>query len=115
MQGQYEALIRKADAAFNARDRDAVLAGMEADVQWPRAWEGDYITGHGAVRDYWTRQWQEIDPTVTPVAFHEMPDEQLNVTVHQVVKDKNGNVLIDATINHIYTFAEDKIKRMDIQ
>ncbi len=115
MKEHYESLIKKAYAAFNARDIDTALTVMDADVQWPKAWEGEHITGHEAIRDYWTRQWQEIDPTVIPVAFHEMPDGQLNVVVHQVVKDKNGNSVIDTTVNHFYTFAAGKIKRMEIR
>ena len=62
-------LIKKAYAAFNARDIDAALVLMHYDVKWPRAWEGDYANGHEEVRAYWTRQWQEIDPSVTPLSF----------------------------------------------
>jgi hypothetical protein len=32
-------------AAFNARDIDAVLAQMTADVDWPNAWEGGRVQG----------------------------------------------------------------------
>jgi ketosteroid isomerase-like protein len=32
--------LRATYAAFNARDIDAVLAQMTADVDWSNAWEG---------------------------------------------------------------------------
>ena len=114
MKGTYEALIAKAYDAFNARDIVAVLELMEADVKWPRAWEGDYVTGHEAVRAYWTQQWQEVNPIVTPVDFYETPDGRLGVVVRQLVKDKSDNVLLDGNVTHIYTFAEGKIKTMEI-
>ena len=50
--------------AFNARDIGAILAVMTEDVEWPNGWEGGVVRGHAEVRDYWTRQWAAIDPTV---------------------------------------------------
>jgi hypothetical protein len=38
------------------RARDAVLAHMTDDVDWPNAWEGGRVAGKEAVREYWTRQ-----------------------------------------------------------
>jgi hypothetical protein len=46
--------------AFNAHDIDAAPGVMHPDVIWPNGWEGGYVVGHEAVRDYWTRQWAEI-------------------------------------------------------
>jgi hypothetical protein len=36
--------------AFNARDIDAVLLQMGEDVDWPNAWEGGRVHGHGSIR-----------------------------------------------------------------
>ena len=38
-------LLRAAYAAFNARDTDAALATMTADVAWPRAFKGGFVRG----------------------------------------------------------------------
>ena len=38
--------------SFNARDIDATLGAMHADVEWPNGMEGGYVYGHAAVRDY---------------------------------------------------------------
>jgi nuclear transport factor 2 (NTF2) superfamily protein len=115
MNSEYQALIRHAYNAFNARDIDGVLQLMNVDVQWPNGWEGGYVYGHDAVRDYWTRQWKEINPVVEPVSFSENDKHQLEVEVHQVAKDLNGNILFDGTVYHVYTFQNAKIQTMEIQ
>lgn len=110
-----EEIIRQAYGAFNARNIDAVLQFLQPDVHWPNGWEGGYVNGHEEVRQYWLRQWQEVDPTVTPVAFQKRPDGQLSVDVHQLIKDLQGNVLADVLLKHVYTFDEGKIKQMVIE
>jgi ketosteroid isomerase-like protein len=47
-----ERLLRRAYAAFNARDIDAALALMHPDVDWPNGMEGGREVGHEAVRTY---------------------------------------------------------------
>jgi hypothetical protein len=38
------------------------------------------------VRDYWRRQFEQIDPRVEPRAFADAGDGRVAVTVHQVVR-----------------------------
>lgn len=101
-------------AAFNARDIDEVLAEMAEDVDWPNAWEGGRVVGHDAVRSYWTRQWAEIDPEVQPQSFRRLPDGRIEVTVHQIVRARDGSVLSDGMVLHTYTFSGDRVARMDV-
>jgi hypothetical protein len=101
-------------AAFNARDVDGVLAATTPDVDWPDAWEGGRVVGHAAVRDYWTRQWARIAPTVTPLRTTELPDGRIAVDVAQVVRDLDGTVLRKATVRHVYTFRNGLVCRMDV-
>ncbi len=110
-----EELIKKAYEAFNGRNIDEALSLMHPDVKWPNGWEGRYVYGHDAVRDYWTRQWKEFDPKVMPVSIHENDNEQIEVDVHQLVKDLQGNVLADGTIKHIYSFENGLIAKMEIE
>src|SRR3546814_1829414 len=70
-------LLRAAYAAFNARDIDAALALMTADVTWPKAFKGGFVRGPDEIRAYWTEQWSEIDPHVEPVAFYPQADSQV--------------------------------------
>jgi ketosteroid isomerase-like protein len=109
-----EQTLRAMYAAFDARDADAVLAHMTADVDWPNAWEGGRVQGQEAVRTYWTRQWAEIEPTVDPVSFTQLPDGAIAVGVHQVVRAKGGDVLADDHVVHTYHFRDGLIAQMDV-
>ena len=91
MATKYKPLIEKAYRAFNDRDIEMALQTMQPDVQWSKAWEGGYISGHNEIREYWTRQWTEINPNVEPIGFNERPNGTFEVTVHQIVKDLSGN------------------------
>lgn len=115
MQETIEALIHKAYGAFNERDIEKALSTMQPHVQWSKAWEGGYISGHQEIKEYWTRQWKEINPKVEPVGFNERPDGRLEVSVHQQVKDLQGNSIFDGTVKHIYSFEDGLINTMDIE
>ena len=108
-------LIKKAYAAFNERNIDKALSTMQPTVQWSKAWEGGYISGHDEIKLYWTRQWREINPNVEPIGFKERPNGSFEVTVHQKVKDLQGNLMFDGTVKHIYTFEDGLINTMDIE
>jgi hypothetical protein len=108
-------VIRELYRAFNQRDVDAVLASMSDDVHWPNGWEGGYVNGHDEVREYWRRQWAEIDPRVDPVAIAERPDGTVEVRVRQVVRDLDGNLLDDGEVLHVYRFADGLVVEMTIQ
>jgi len=107
-------LIKNAYIAFNARNIDAILNVMHPDVKWSKAWEGTYAHGHEEVRAYWEKQWQEINPHVTPVGFHQREDGTLEVDVDQLVKDLEGNVLFDGKVKHVYTIKDGLIHQMDV-
>jgi ketosteroid isomerase-like protein len=107
----FEAVYRD----FNGRDIEAILARMTDDVEWPNGWEGGYVHGHRGVRDYWSRQWAEIDPTVTPLAFATQPDGRVDITVHQVVRDRAGALLSDSTVHHVYRLDDGRIAHMEIR
>lgn len=115
MISHYENLIKKAYPAFNSRDIDTALSTFHPEVQWPKAFEGGYVSGHEEIRTYWTRQWSEINPTVEPIRFNLRPNGTLEVTVHQIVKDLQGNIMFDGEIQHIYTLEDNLLRRMDIE
>lgn len=107
-------LLRNAYTAFNARDVEAVLALMTADVHWPRAFKGGFVRGPEEVRTYWAEQWKEIDANVEPVAFYPEEGERILVDVHQVVRDSSGTVLADEHVGHRFTFEHGLIQGMEI-
>ncbi len=115
MDKQIQDLIKKAYSAFNDRNIDAALSTFHAEVEWPKAFEGGYVSGHDDVRKYWTRQWTEINPNVEPIGFIERPNGTFEITVLQKVKDLEGNLLFDGIVKHIITIQDNLFRRMDIE
>jgi ketosteroid isomerase-like protein len=108
-------LLRSVYEAFNARDVDTCLAAMTPDVDWANGWEGGRVVGRDAVRDYWHRQWAEIDSTAEPTAITERPDGTIAVAVHLVVRDKARKLLSAGEGLHVYEFRGDLVERMTIE
>jgi ketosteroid isomerase-like protein len=108
-------LLRSLYDAFNARDIDATLAAMSDGVDWPNAWEGGRLRGRAAVRDYWMRQWAQIDPRVDPVSITQRPDGRLEVDVHQQVRTLDGELVSDARVVHVYELREGLVTKMTVE
>jgi hypothetical protein len=108
-------LFTKTYQAFNARDIDAALAVMHPEVDWPNGWEGGRVYGREGVRHYWTRQWAAINPSVEPVGFDMDEEGRTVVKVHTVVRDLDGNLLVDGMVEHIYVVEDGLIRRMEIR
>jgi len=100
--------------AFNARDIDTVLDVTHSDVIWSNGWEGGTLHGQQALRDYWIRQWKAIDPSVEPIGFNVKGDGRLLVTVHQVVRDLDGNIIDDRIVGHVFLIEDGAIRSMEI-
>jgi ketosteroid isomerase-like protein len=113
MAGEME-LLRRLYDRFNARDIEGVLAALHNDVLWANGWEGGHVAGHAAVRDYWIRQWQSIDPRVEPIGFSTGPDGEVVVEVRQVVRDPAGKLLADRVVEHVFRVEGGQIRRFDI-
>jgi ketosteroid isomerase-like protein len=110
----HEPLLRDLYDAFNRRDIERAVAAMRPDVDWPNAFEGGRIVGREGVRDYWTRQFAQIDPNVEPVGFSTDADGRVAVAVQQLVRTIDGEVLADRVVTHVYAFREGLVERMDV-
>lgn len=110
---KYRKLLIQIYKDFNNRNIDAISASMIHEVSWPNAWEGGYIKGIDQLRNYWTRQWMELEPTVHPIAFKDIGENRVEVEVKQIVKDKSGKLLFDGMVTHTYTFENGLIKSME--
>ncbi|MGI4833796.1 MAG: nuclear transport factor 2 family protein [Janthinobacterium lividum] len=109
------ALLAQLYRDFNARDAEAVLALMQPDVKWPKGFVGGYEHGRAAVRAYWADQWASINPHVEPTGFELLPDGRIAVTVHQVVRELDGTLLMDVLLHHVYQLRDGLIEHMEIQ
>lgn len=108
-------LLRRMYQQFNRREVESVLGTMEADVDWPNAIEGTRLRGRDAVREYWKRQFESVNPTVEPQGFATEPDGRIAVAVHQVVRDKAGSLVADRMVEHVYTLRNGMIASMEIR
>jgi hypothetical protein len=107
-------MLKKAYSSFNARNIDAALATMQPNVEWPNGMEGGKVFGHAGVREYWTRQWGVLDPHVDPVKFEPDGAGRVAVSVHQVVRELDGKVLLDRMVEHVYSLDRGLIRSMEI-
>lgn len=115
MINHFENLIKIAYPAFNSRDIDTALSTFHQEIEWPKAFEGGYVSGHNEIRAYWKKQWLEINPIVEPIGFNQRPNGTFVVTVRQIVKDLQGNLIFDGNVKHVYTLVNDLLRRMDIE
>jgi ketosteroid isomerase-like protein len=107
-------LLQRVYAAFNRREIETVLAVMHGNVDWPNGMEGGRVLGKAAVRDYWTRQFEVLDPRVEPKSFTAEADGRIAVDVHQVVHDKTGKLVVDQMVRHVYEIRDGLIQSMEI-
>jgi ketosteroid isomerase-like protein len=108
-------MLQKMYAAFNRRDIERVLVSMQANIDWPNGMEGGRVLGKSAVRDYWKRQFEILDPNVEPKNFTREADGRIAIDVHQVVHDRTGKLLADQMIQHVYEFRDGLIQSMEIR
>jgi hypothetical protein len=101
--------------AFNRRDIEAALTAMHSEVDWPSGMEGGRVFGREAVRQYWLRQWSQINPVVEPQSFHTDPTGAIVVEVHQVVRDLSGTLLSERMVQHVYRIENGLIRSMEIK
>jgi ketosteroid isomerase-like protein len=115
MSGEPEARLAAVYAAFNARDVDRALAALHPDVDWPNGFEGGRVHGRAAVREYWRRQWELIDPRVEPRGFSTEADGRVAVDVRQVVHDRAGVLLKDEMVQHVYRIDDGLVRSMELR
>ena len=107
-------ILRQAYSAYNKRDIDDALALMTQDVRWTKASEGGTVVGKQEIRAYWTRQWNEFDPHVEPLAITAEDTGRLRVRVHQLVRTLDGKLVSDTEVCHIFTMNEGLIAAMEL-
>ena len=108
-------LVQKLYDGFNAREMDAVLSMLAEDVAWANGMHGGHVHGREAVREYWTAQWSTIDPHVDPMRISQADDGLTVVEVHQVVRDLQGQLLLDEVVQHVFRVDGGHVVRFDIR
>jgi uncharacterized protein YndB with AHSA1/START domain len=107
-------LLRSLYDAFNNRELETIISVMHPDVKWANGVEGGFVYGRDAVREYWTNQYKVIQVQLETLKFETDENNRNVVTVHQIVKDLQGNLLADMTVKQIFTIENDSIVLYEI-
>lgn len=100
--------------AFNKREIETIISFMRQDVKWANGLEGGFVDGRDAVLEYWTNQFKDIQPELETLKFETDENNRNVVTVHQIIKDLEGNMLADAEVRQIFTIEDELISLYEI-
>ncbi|WP_459195238.1 nuclear transport factor 2 family protein [Nostoc sp. FACHB-892] len=100
--------------AFNKGEIETIISVMHPDVKWANGVEGGFVYGRDAVREYWTNQYKVIQVQLETLKFETDENNRNVVTVDQIVRDLQGNLLADATIEQIFTIEDGLISLYEI-
>ena len=100
--------------AFNKREIETIITLMRSDVKWANGLEGGFVYGRDAVREYWTNQFKAIQPELKTLKFETDEKNRNVVTVHQIIKDLQGNVLADMEVRQIFTIEDGLVSLYEI-
>jgi hypothetical protein len=100
--------------AFNKREIETIISLMRPDVKWANGLEGGFVYGRDAVREYWTNQFKDIQPELETLKFETDEKNRNVVTVHQIIRDLQGDLLADATVQQIFTIENGLISLYEI-
>jgi SnoaL-like domain len=114
MMSSNQQFLQNLYAAFNKGELEAIISVMHPDVKWANGVEGGFVYGRDAVREYWTNQYKVIQVQLEPLKFETDEKNRDVVTVHQIVRDLQGNLLADATIQQIFTIGNSLISLYEI-
>lgn len=107
-------LLQSLYAAFNNRELETIISVMHPDVKWANGVEGGFVYGRDAVREYWTNQYKVIQVQLETLKFETDDNNRNVVTVHQIVRDLQGNLLVDTTVHQIFTIENGAIVLYEI-
>jgi len=107
-------LLRRAYAAYNAQDLDALANLVSDNVDWPDG-RGGRLYGRDEVRAYWMEQWTCTRTHDEPIGFDDVDDGRIAVRVDQAVRALDGSVISTGKFAHLHRVEGDLIWRLDIE
>lgn len=100
--------------AFNKGEIETIISFMHPDVKWANGLEGGFVYGRDEVRQYWRNQFKSIQPQLETLKFETDEKNRNVVTVHQIIRDLQGNLLADTTVHQIFTIEDGLISLYEI-
>jgi hypothetical protein len=108
-------LLQNFYKAFNNGEFETVLSMMQPEVKWANGLEGGFVYGRDAVRQYWRRQFEVTRGQLGPLKFEKDKNDRNIVTVHLIVRDLSGNILVEKTVEQIFTIENGLISLFEIE
>jgi ketosteroid isomerase-like protein len=111
-------MVRRMNAAFNRRDRDAAFADFHADAEWidqmhaPDAPER--LTGIPALLANWDRWEDAFDDFTAEIEEYIDAGESIVAVARWRAKGKGSGLALDLRTVGVYEFADGKIVRVTI-
>lgn len=107
-------LLKNLYEAFNNRQFETLISLMQPDVKWANGMEGGFVYGRDAVRRYWREQFETIDSRLEPLDYETDENNRNIVTVHIIIRDLEGGLLLEKTVRQIFTFENGLISLFEI-
>jgi NAD(P)-dependent dehydrogenase (short-subunit alcohol dehydrogenase family) len=111
---RHEDLVRRAYSAYNDRAIDAGLELLALDVDWPKVPDGGFVHGREQVGRHWQEQFAAADPHIEIDDVAETSADRVEARVRQTVHDRDGRKVSEDRLLHVFTIANDHIKRLDV-
>ena len=84
-------------------------------LDWPNVPQGGFVHGQDQVRSHWRAQFEQADPHVDVADIRETGGGRVEADVRQIVRRLDGAKLSDDRLVHVFTIANDRIKRMEVK
>lgn len=107
-------LLQSLYEAYNGREFEKILSLMRPDVKWANGMEGGFVYGRDAVREYWRKQFEVVEGHLEPLAFEVDGENRDVVTVRLSVRDLEGTLLLEKTVQQIFTIEDGLISLFEI-
>lgn len=100
--------------AFNKREIETIISLMQPDVKWANGMEGGFVYGRDAVREYWLKQFESMRSHLEPLKYETDGNNRSVVTVSIIVRDLEGDLLLEKTVQQIFTIENGLISLFEI-
>ena len=102
-------LIRKGIEAFNARDFDAALAMLRADVTWERflsrtETDSPVVSGKVELREVWESQVQAVDIRIEVEEIISAGENRVVTPARMVAQGSGSKIKLSAAVTWVWTF-----------
>lgn len=114
MESSRVVLVREAYDRFNDADISGLIDLLDPDVELPDVLSGGTIRGTEAIRQYWEREFELVEPSILASEIVEVGDAVLVVVFQEIHERGSGQRLGQGVAAvHRVTFRGDRIAAIE--